>query len=162
MSILPSCCEWVFYRVLVITELVSSICTPQSKSGSDTLPSHILRCPTKMGRTRLRISFEQKVTVVIYGQVSTVELTSAPEKERLAPSRLGWSLWYTLAPSARNTTGHVSLTRRTFRPVLRIDFIPDTGSDFFSIPDPGSDFFSIPDPGSASKNLSILTPKNGF
>jgi hypothetical protein len=30
-----------------------------------------------------------------------------------------------------------------------------------SIPDPGSDFFPsrIPDPGSASKNLSILTPK---
>jgi hypothetical protein len=34
------------------------------------------------------------------------------------------------------------------------------------IPDPGSDFFlspirtvSIPDPGSASKNLSVLTPK---
>jgi hypothetical protein len=26
------------------------------------------------------------------------------------------------------------------------------------IPDPGSDFFSIPDPGSSSKNLSILTP----
>jgi hypothetical protein len=37
------------------------------------------------------------------------------------------------------------------------------------MPDPGSDFFpyririvSIPDPGSASKNLSILTPKNQF
>ncbi len=27
---------------------------------------------------------------------------------------------------------------------------------------PGSEFFSIPDPGSASKNLSILTQKNGF
>jgi hypothetical protein len=27
-------------------------------------------------------------------------------------------------------------------------FIPDPGSEFFSIPDPGSIFFSIPDPGS--------------
>jgi hypothetical protein len=38
-----------------------------------------------------------------------------------------------------------------------------------SVADPGSEFFpsriiiySIPDPGSASKNLSILTPKNCF
>ncbi len=45
-------------------------------------------------------------------------------------------------------------------------FIPDPRSDFFY---PGSDFFlsriwilSIQDPGSASKNLSIWTPKNGF
>ncbi len=32
------------------------------------------------------------------------------------------------------------------------------------IPDLGSDFFpsGIPDPRSASKNLSILTQKNGF
>jgi hypothetical protein len=32
------------------------------------------------------------------------------------------------------------------------------------IPDPGFDFFPswIPDTGSASKNLSIFTPKNGF
>jgi hypothetical protein len=48
-------------------------------------------------------------------------------------------------------------------PVLRIpgclSRIPDPN---FSIPDPGPEFFSIPDPGSASKNLSILTPKNGF
>jgi hypothetical protein len=35
------------------------------------------------------------------------------------------------------------------------------GSDFFSIPDPESNFFFILDPGS-SKNLSILTQKNGF
>jgi hypothetical protein len=42
-------------------------------------------------------------------------------------------------------------------------FIPDPGSEMF-IPDPGSDFFPsrIPDLGSASKNLSILTKKNGF
>jgi hypothetical protein len=32
------------------------------------------------------------------------------------------------------------------------------GSGMF-IPDPGSDFFSIPDPGSTSKNLRILTQK---
>jgi hypothetical protein len=44
--------------------------------------------------------------------------------------------------------------------------IPDPGSNFFPsrIPDPGSKFFpsQIPDPTSASKNFSILTPKNGF
>ncbi len=44
--------------------------------------------------------------------------------------------------------------------------IPDSGSKFFPswIPDPGSKFFPSPilDPGSESKNLSILTPKNGF
>ena len=44
--------------------------------------------------------------------------------------------------------------------------IPDPGSKFFPswIPDPGSKFFPsrILDPGSASKNLSILTKKNGF
>ena len=44
--------------------------------------------------------------------------------------------------------------------------IPDTGSKFFPswIPDPGSEFFPsrMLDPGSASKNLSILTKKNGF
>ncbi len=40
-------------------------------------------------------------------------------------------------------------------------FIPDPGSDFFH---PGSRFrtVSIPDPGSASKNLSVLTPKKWF
>jgi hypothetical protein len=41
-------------------------------------------------------------------------------------------------------------------------FIPDPGSEFFYIPDTGLGSFSIPDPGSASKNLSILTQKNGF
>jgi hypothetical protein len=35
-------------------------------------------------------------------------------------------------------------------------FIPKPGSEF--IQEPGSEFI----PGSASKNLSILTPKNGF
>jgi hypothetical protein len=44
--------------------------------------------------------------------------------------------------------------------------IPDSGSKFFLswIPDPGSKFFpsGVLDPGSASKNLSILTPKNCF
>ncbi len=44
--------------------------------------------------------------------------------------------------------------------------IPDPGSKFFTswIPDPGSDFFPswMLDPWSASKNLSILTKKNGF
>ncbi len=44
--------------------------------------------------------------------------------------------------------------------------IPDSGSKFFPswIPDPRSKFFPsrILDPGSASKNLSILTKKNGF
>ena len=44
--------------------------------------------------------------------------------------------------------------------------IPDSGSKFFPswIPDPGSKFFPsrILDPGSVSKNLSILTKKNGF
>ena len=43
---------------------------------------------------------------------------------------------------------------------------PDPGSKLFAswIPDPGSEFFPsrILDPGSASKNLSILTKKNGF
>ena len=43
---------------------------------------------------------------------------------------------------------------------------PDPGSKLFSswIPDPGSEFFPswMWDPGSASKNLSILTKKNGF
>jgi hypothetical protein len=38
-------------------------------------------------------------------------------------------------------------------------FIPDPGSDFFPSRIPGPNFFP---PGSASKNLSILTPKNGF
>jgi hypothetical protein len=45
-------------------------------------------------------------------------------------------------------------------------WIPDPGSKFFPswIPDPGSKFFpsQILDPGSASKDLSILTKKNGF
>jgi hypothetical protein len=44
--------------------------------------------------------------------------------------------------------------------------IPDPGSKFFPswIADPGSEFFPsrMLDPGSASKNLSILTKKNGF
>jgi hypothetical protein len=44
--------------------------------------------------------------------------------------------------------------------------IPDSGSKFFPswIPDPGSEFIpsGVLDPGSASKNLSILTQKNGF
>jgi hypothetical protein len=44
--------------------------------------------------------------------------------------------------------------------------IPDSGSKFFPswIPDPGSKFFPsrILDPGSESKNLRILTNKNGF
>ncbi len=47
-------------------------------------------------------------------------------------------------------------------PVLRIrDVFPDPGfgSDFFPS---RIRIFSIPDPGSASKNLSILTQKNGF
>jgi hypothetical protein len=56
--------------------------------------------------------------------------------------------------------------------VLRIrdvcpgSWIQDPGSDFFpsQIPDPRSELSpsQIPDPGSASKNLSILTHKNGF
>jgi hypothetical protein len=45
-------------------------------------------------------------------------------------------------------------------------FIPDPGSDFFPsrIQDPGSQLFTsrIPYPRSASKNLSVSTPKNGF
>ncbi len=48
---------------------------------------------------------------------------------------------------------------------MQFTHIQCCGSGMF-IPDPGSDFFpsrirtvSIPDPGSASKNLSILTPK---
>jgi hypothetical protein len=51
---------------------------------------------------------------------------------------------------------------------IQIFSIPDPspGSKFFPswIPDPGSEFFPsrILDPGSASKNLSILTKKNGF
>ncbi len=44
--------------------------------------------------------------------------------------------------------------------------VQDPGSKFFPswIPDPGSKFFPsrVLDPGSASKNLSILTKKNGF
>jgi hypothetical protein len=51
---------------------------------------------------------------------------------------------------------------------IRIFSIPDPGfwiQIFLSwIPDPGSEFFpsGVLDPGSASKNLSILTQKNGF
>jgi hypothetical protein len=42
--------------------------------------------------------------------------------------------------------------------------IPDPGFWIDWIPDPGSEFFPsrILDPGSTSKNLSILTEKNGF
>ena len=44
--------------------------------------------------------------------------------------------------------------------------IQDPGSKFFPswIPDPGPEFFPsrMLDPGSASKNVSILTKKNGF
>jgi hypothetical protein len=44
--------------------------------------------------------------------------------------------------------------------VLRIRvFIPDPGSKFFSS---RIRILSIPDPASASKNLGILTQKNGF
>jgi hypothetical protein len=56
-------------------------------------------------------------------------------------------------------------TIRSATPVWRIrDVYP--GSDFFPsrIPDPGFELSpsQIPDPGSASKNLSVLTQKNGF
>ncbi len=44
------------------------------------------------------------------------------------------------------------------------DVYPRSRIRFFSIPDPGSKFFPsrVLDPGSASKNLDILTKKNGF
>ncbi len=98
-----------------------------------TQPHH--KVPYKMGRT-----MNSKLQVIT---VRYLELTSAPEKGRLAPSRLGWSLWYTLAPSEK---------KKNRLPVCKSHKKDISISVASRIPDPN--FFH---PG--SQNLSILIQK---
>jgi hypothetical protein len=140
------CCEWVF-TIYPCENGASFLCVHHnSKVGQiRSLHSHP-KVLYKIGSKRLQISCEQKVI----GNYWWVELTSAPEKGRLAPSRLGWSLWYTLAPSARNTTGYLKSNKKDIS-----TRVADPGClsriRLFSIPDPGSIFSfhpgsRIPDP----------------
>jgi hypothetical protein len=92
-----------------------------------------------------------------------------PDPCRPKLSLLGWWLLRSLNIFWRGLRRYITF----FIKLIRIQRELGSGSGFSNIllilirdADPGYlsriQLFSIPDPGPASKNLSILTPKNGF